>query len=116
MLIPAAYIRCVLDLYRSIPETPGRARPADRRLAAALHDRGVALDLVAAAFVLATARRHYRDPDADALAPVRSLHYYLPVIEELLVDPPPPGYREYLCRRLAPFAPGLVATIDHQKA
>ena len=110
------YVRRVLDLYRSIPETPNRPRAADRRLAATLFEHAIPLDIVAAALVLATARRHYRYPQAPALRPVRSLHYYLPVIDELLTNPPPPGYREYLCRRLAPSAPHLVATIDHQKS
>jgi hypothetical protein len=111
-----AYVRCVLDLYRSIPETPNRARPADRRLAATLYQQGVPLDIVAAAFILATARRHYRDPGAPALSSVRSLHYYLPVIDEMLADPPPWGYRQYLLGKLATHAPELVAAINHQKS
>jgi hypothetical protein len=110
----AVYVRCVLDLYRSIPDTPKRARTADRRLAATLHQQGIPLDIVATAFVLATARRHYRDPEAPALPPVRSLHYYLPVIDELLANPPAAGYRESLRRRLAALAPDLAAAIDHQ--
>jgi hypothetical protein len=109
-----AYIRCVLDLYRSIPDTPNRARPADRQLAATLQQQGISLDIIAAAFVLATARRHYRDPEVPALTPVRSLHYYLPVIRELLLNPPPEGYCESLRRRLKAHAPGLLAEIDHR--
>jgi len=31
-------------------------------------------------------------------------------------QPPAPGYRDYLRRRLASVAPALIATIDHQKA
>lgn len=108
------YIRCVLDLYRSIPETPNRARSGDHQLAANLHQQGVPLHIVAAAFVLATARRHYRDPEVPALPPVRSLHYYRPVIDELLANPPAAGYSESLRRRLAAHAPDLVAVIDHQ--
>jgi len=110
----AVYIRCVLDLYRSIPDAPNRARTADRRLAATLHQQGIPLDIVAAAFVLATARRHYRDPEAPALSPVHSLHYYLPVIDELRTNPPAAGYREHLRRKLAAHAPDLAAAIDHQ--
>lgn len=110
----AAYIRCVLDLYLSIPDTPNRARTADRRLAATLHQKAIPLDIVASAFVLATARRYYRDPEAPTLPPVRSLHYYLPVIDELLANPPAAGYREYIRRRLAAHAPDLAAAIDHQ--
>ena len=116
MTATAAYVRCVIELYRTIPDLAGRPRTADRRLAAALHDRGVALEIVAAAFVLATARRHDRDPGAAPLPPVRSLSYYLPVVDELLAQPPAPGYRDYLRRRLASVAPALIATIDHQKA
>jgi hypothetical protein len=112
----AAYVRCVIDLYRTIPDVAGYPRADDRRLAAALHDRGVDLDIVTAAFILATARRHGRDPRAAQLPPVRSLSYYLPVIEELLAQPPPQGYRDYLRRRLASSAPALIATVDHQRA
>jgi hypothetical protein len=112
--MPSAYVRCVLDLYRSIPETPSRARPADRRLAATLEQQGISLDIIAAAFVLATARRRFRDPEVPALPPVRSLHYYLPVIDELRASPPPAGYRESLRQRLEAHAPGLLAAIDHQ--
>jgi hypothetical protein len=109
-----AYVRCVLDLYRSIPDTPKRPRPTDRRLALTLHQQGVPLDTVVTAFILATGRRHYRDPEAPPLPPVRSLHYYLPVIDELLANPPAAVYREYLRRRLVAHAPDLAAAIDHQ--
>ena len=46
--MPSAYVRYVLDLYRSIPETPNRPRPADRRLAATLERQGISLDIIAA--------------------------------------------------------------------
>lgn len=108
------YVKCVLDLYRSIPDTPNRARAADRRLAITLERQDIPLDIVVAAFVLATARRHYRDPEAPALPPVRSLHYYLPVIDEVRASPPPAGYRQSLRQRLKTYAPGLLAAIDHR--
>jgi hypothetical protein len=114
MSAAAAYVRSVLDLYRSIPDTPKRPRPADRRLAVTLHERGIPLEIVVTAFILASGRRHYRDHEAPPLPPVRSLHYYLPVIDELLANPPAAAYREYLRRRLVAHAPDLAATIDHQ--
>lgn len=113
-MLADAYIRCVLDLYRSTPDAPGRARPADRQLATSLHQLAVPLDLVATALVLATARRRHRDPQAPPLRPIRSLHYFLPVIDELINDPPPRAYCDYLRRRLETSAPKLIATIDHQ--
>jgi hypothetical protein len=37
--------------------------------------------------LLASVRRAARRPDAIPLEPIRSLHYFLPVIEELLHTP-----------------------------
>jgi hypothetical protein len=113
-MLADAYIRCVLDLYRKTPDTPGRARSADRQLATSLHQLAIPLDLIAAALVLATARRTQRDLQAPPLRPIRSLHYFLPVIDELLADPPPRAYCDYLRRTLQTSAPKLIAAIDHQ--
>jgi hypothetical protein len=91
-----AYVEAVLSLFRRLPDTRSRPRPADRQLAAELHRRGVRLDVLEVAMRLAAARRHARPPDADPLPPIRSLHYFLPVIAELPPGPPPPGYLDYL--------------------
>ena len=93
------YVRQLIATYRRLPGTLGRPRPADRQLAGDLHRRGVPLDTVTAALLLATARRAARPQDAAPLTPIRSLHYVLPIIEELLQHPPPDGYLESLSRR-----------------
>ena len=56
--------------------------------------RGFSLDLVRSALFLATARRLARNPVEPPLPPVRSLHYFLPVLEEIKLQPP--GYVQYL--------------------
>jgi hypothetical protein len=94
------YTKQLLDLYRQTPATLGRVRRQDRRLAVELHHRGVPLRTVEEAFLLASARRCLRAPEAVPLAPVRSLHYFVPVIEELLATPLPDGYCDYLKRKL----------------
>jgi hypothetical protein len=78
------YIRKVLDAYRRTPGTTGAVRRNDRLLAAALYDRGVSITTVENALLLAASRRIFRPPDAVPLQPIRSLHYLLPVIDELL--------------------------------
>ena len=93
---PEPYVRNVLDRYRRTPGTLGRARREDRRLAIQLHQRGVPSEVVTAAFALAAVRRCFRDPKLPPLPPIRSLHYFLPVIEELLADPLDADYLQYL--------------------
>jgi hypothetical protein len=105
------YIKQALDLYRAIPGTMGRIRREDRQLAADLHDRGINLAALEVAFVLAAARRCFRSPDAHPLTPIRSMHYFIPVIEEILVNPPAAEYLAYLKSKLikhAAFVPPSV--------
>jgi len=78
------YVRKVLDAYRRTPGTTGKVHRPDRLLAAQLHQRGVPLTAVENALVLAAARRLLRPTTAPPLATVRSLAYFLPVMEEVL--------------------------------
>ena len=78
------YVRQLLAAYRSTPGTAGVVRRPDRVLAAQLHQRSVPLEAVENAFVLAAARRMIRPVDAAPLGEIRSLAYFLPVIEEVL--------------------------------
>lgn len=98
------FITAVLQRYRATLDTPGRARPADRRLAGQLYDEGVPLEVVASALLLATCRRRYRPPEAEPLAPIHSLHYFKPVITELLRRPLDAAYVAYLQRKLDDLA------------
>lgn len=94
------YVRLIRDLYLKLPITANRFNRSDRLLAADLHRRHVPLDLIRSAFVLAAARRLARNPNAPTPPPVRSLHYFLPVIDELQTHPLPPRYLEYLESKL----------------
>lgn len=88
------YVRSVLDSYGRAPTCAGRVRREDRRLAHRLYDRRVPLCLVEAAFTLAALRRLHRADQAH-LVPIRSLHYFLPIIEEIRQQAVDPGYIEY---------------------
>ncbi len=98
------YIKQALELYRCVPGTLGRIRREDRLLAADLHDRGINLSILETAFVLAVARRCFRPPNAHPLAPIRSMHYFLPVIEEILANPPATEYLAYLKSKIKQYA------------
>ena len=99
------YVRQVLEVYRKTPGTMGTARRPDRMLAAQLYQRGVALSVIENALVLAAVRRLIRPANTPPLGTVRSLAYFLPVIEEVLDLKVSPGYFQYLRHRLARIAP-----------
>jgi hypothetical protein len=108
------YVQSILDLYRLAPGTSGQLRRSDRQLAGALHDRGVSLQIVYAAMILAVARRTFRSDSAPPLAPIATLHYIRPLIDELIAQPPEPDYLTYIRYKLATVAPTFVAAGDHQ--
>jgi hypothetical protein len=94
------YLSAVLNLYLELSETPSRAGPHDRKSAAELHARGIKLATVESALLLASLRRLSRSPDIPPLSPIRSLAYFFPVIQELLDNPIPDDYLEYLRRKV----------------
>jgi len=98
------YVRNLLGQYRNLPDTLGHIRRTDRRLAEQLYGRGVPLSLVETAFALATCRRLLRSADAAPLERVRTLHYYLGVVQELQEQPFDPDYLGYLKAKLAALA------------
>ena len=99
------YVRQVLEAYRRTPGTMGTVRSADRLLAAQLHQRGLSVRVIENALVLAATRRLIRPPDAPPLGTIRSLAYFLPVIEEVLEIRVNPNYFDYLRHKVARIAP-----------
>lgn len=97
------YVRQVLEAYRQTPGTMGTVRRADRMLAVQLYQRGVAVSIIENALVLAAARRLLRPTDAPPLGTIRSMAYFLPVIEEVLGMRVSPDYFQYLRHKLERF-------------
>ena len=98
------YVRQALEAYRKTPGTMGTVRRADRLLAAQLYERGISVSVIENAFVLAATRRLVRPADASPLGTVRSLAYFLPVIEEVLDLRVSTDYFQYLRYKLARIA------------
>jgi hypothetical protein len=92
----AAYVAAVVIAYIELPETPLSASLQDHRQARRLHDRGIPLRTVESALLLGSLRRLIRPADLPPLPPIRSLAYFQPVIDELLVHPMPENYLDYL--------------------
>lgn len=95
-----AYRQTLIDLYLRLPDTPGRLSRFDLRLVPQLWERQIPLTVIETAFLLASVRRAARSANAMPLGPIRSVHYFLPVIEELLAHPVPESYLAYLRRKV----------------
>lgn len=95
-MIPELVSR-VLDLYLGLPDVAAR-RPSriDRHLAATLFHRGITLEQIEAALLLAHLRRAGR---STPLPPIRSLHYFIHVIDEITSEPLSPEWLAYLRRK-----------------
>ena len=97
------YVRQLVDAYRTTPGTSGQVRRADCLLADQLYDQGVPLAAVENALVLATARRLLRPEGVPPLPPVRSLHYFRAVIDEVMLSDVGEDYYQYLRGKIAKF-------------
>ena len=98
-----AYVRAIRAVYLQLPNTHPSFSRSDRRLAETLFQRRIPFDVVRSALLLASARRLCRNPAAPSLSPVRSLHYFMPAIDEILRTPLPGGYIRYLESKIAQY-------------
>ena len=94
------YVWTVLDTYVSLPSAPLRPRRDDRFLAAKLWGQGVRLDELEYALLLGCARRELQEHD-EPLQPIRSLRYFVPVLEEVRHEPVDASYVRYLRGKLS---------------
>ncbi|MFN7270667.1 MAG: hypothetical protein ACK5TZ_01485 [bacterium] len=78
--------------------------PDHRRLT---YEEGVTIEEIETAFVLTMARRRFRDPALPPLDPIRSLHYFVPVLGEVRAKSVPVDYVSYLRHKLARIRDGI---------
>jgi hypothetical protein len=106
------YIQKVLTAYRQTAGTTGTIRRPDRLLAAQLYARGVPLHSVENALVLAASRRLFRPSEASPLGTIRSLAYFVPVVDEVLRLTVSQDYFRYLRSKIA----GLPSNASHPRS
>jgi len=94
------YVRIVLDSFVSLPRAALRPRRDDRFLAEKLYRQNIPLPVLEYAFLLGCARRELQEHD-EPLQPIRSLRYFLPVLEEVRYHPVDANYVRYLRGKLS---------------
>ena len=94
------YVRTILDLYVSIPNTPERPRRDDRFMATRLYRQGVPLYEFECALLLGCARRELEEHE-EPMQPIRSLRYFSPVLKEVQSEYLDPPYVRYIREKLS---------------
>ena len=91
-----AYVDRVRRLFAGASCVQGTFTPSDARLAAAWHARGIAIETVRRAWLLGCTRKSFSLIDRPSAAPIRSLRYFAPLLEEVLAEDFPPDYWAHL--------------------
>lgn len=101
----SSFVRSVLHLYTHLPHTPERHSRDDLFVARRLEQQRVPLLRLQAALLLGAARRADlgKTPDSFPLLPIRSIRYFLPILEELRFARVDAHYVDYLHRKLCAF-------------
>lgn len=95
-----AYVRQAERLFAASPAARGCFSAADRQLAARLFGQGTALGDLEHALMLGSARKLCQWLNGLDAAPVGSLAYFLPVLEEIAQTAVSDSYWEHVRRRL----------------
>jgi len=94
------FVNSVLSQYCRLSATTGLVCRRDRKTVVELFEGGVPLAAIEAAFSLETIRRNLRSPHAPPLRLIRSLRYFVPIINQILTNPPDLGHLHYLSFRI----------------
>ena len=96
----AAYIGQVRRIFERPRCVQGSFGPADERLAGRWHDAGLELETLRRACLLGSVRKSMELIDRPQAQPIRSLHYFAPLVEEVLGGGYPAGYWQHVERNL----------------
>lgn len=94
------FVDAILKMYLALPDTPDRFNSNDCFVAKAWFEQGISILQVQQAMTLAQIRRGFRRSDDIPLNPIRSLHYFVPIIQEIQTQPMDEKYFRYLQLKL----------------
>jgi hypothetical protein len=104
--IPAqkSYIKAVRKIFLSLGCVNGSFGPADEAAALQLYKRSIPLNVIEEAMLVGACRKYSAWIQDQAMEPIRSLNYFSSLIAEIREKPFPPGYSEYLHKKVKQLA------------
>ncbi len=103
-----SYVGSVRKRFMTLGCTTGRFSPSDEQVARGLEQKGIPLAVIEDAMLVGACRKYVSWLNSGPSAPIASLHYFEPIIEEVMERPFPNGYRNYMRQQVDKLA-GLYA-------
>jgi hypothetical protein len=91
-----SYVESVRKRFMTLGCTSARFSPSDERLAGSFEQKGIPLAVIEDAMLVGACRKYVSWLNSGPSAPISSLHYFEPIIEEVMERPFPTGYRDYM--------------------
>jgi hypothetical protein len=110
-----SYVDSLRKFFITLSCTSGRFGPSEERQAEALEKKGIPLQTIEDAMLVGACRKYVSWINNGPSAPIASLHYFDPIIEEVLERPFPAGYREYMNLQVEKLAKLHAARIEKDK-
>ncbi len=104
-----AYVHSVRECFLALGCTSGKFSAAEAATAINLHQRGIPWTLLEEAMLLGACRKYVSWIEGQAQEPIRCLAYFEPLIAEVREKPFPPGYSEYLRKKVSQLAEAVTS-------
>lgn len=98
------YIECIREVFVTVGCTSGKFGAAEVATAKGLYQRRIPVAVINDAILMAACRKYDAWLSGRASEPIQTLRYIEPVIAEIQSEPFPPGYSNYLRRKVQQFA------------
>ncbi len=99
-----AYVESVREYFLALGCGSGKFGAAEAEAARDMHRRGIPLAVIEEATLMGACRKYNSWFEGRAMEPIRSLRYFEPLIAEIREEPFPPGYSDYLRKKIRQFA------------
>ncbi len=115
--IPAqkSYIKTVREIFLSLGCANGNFGAADEAAALQLYKRSIPLNVIEEAMLVGACRKYNAWIQDQAMEPIRSLNYFSSLIAEIREKPFPPGYSEYLHKKVKLLADAWEESEEREK-